>query len=207
MTRSQTLSSTWSLAIAWLHEQRARERERRRASNVGPCPMLLYDVVCACRRRGDRAGHRGAPVPSTDRKFCGELTLARTSRGRGGSMQQAAFKVCRVACREVCPPGEKGGVRADCFDPPRTVQGSANGRRGARDRGAGGGFRYQDIHDIENENPNWAGVASTPRPRSLWSGRGRRVGTCPTAPKRRTGVHVSQRHPTQRDARRTRPVR
>jgi hypothetical protein len=23
-------------------------------------------------------------------------------------MQQAAFKVCRVACREVCPPGEIG---------------------------------------------------------------------------------------------------
>ena len=60
---------------------------------------------------------------------------------------------------------------------------------------------------LGHENPKWAGVASTPRPRSLWSGRGRRVGTCPTAPKRKTGVHVSQRHPTLRDARRTRPVR
>ena len=36
-------------------------------------------------------------------------------------MQQAAFKVCRVACREVCPPGEIG-VYPDCyrlgFEPP-----------------------------------------------------------------------------------------
>ena len=111
-------------------------------------------------------------------------------------MQQAAFKVCRVACREVCPPGEIG-VYPDCyrlgFEPPAPLDHSTSER--------------EDIHDIENENPKWAGVASTPRPRSLWSGRGRRVGTCPTAPKRRTGVHVSQRHPTQRDARRTRPVR
>jgi hypothetical protein len=31
-------------------------------------------------------------------------------------MQQAAFKVCRVACREVCPPGAIGVYRADCFE-------------------------------------------------------------------------------------------
>lgn len=85
-------------------------------SDRAPCCCMM---LCVRADGVETAGHR-ATGPVTDR-FCGELTLARASRGRGGSMQQAAFKVCRVACREVCPPGEIG-VYPDCyrlgFEPP-----------------------------------------------------------------------------------------
>jgi len=77
-------------------------------SDRAPCCWMMLCVRADGVETAGHPGHRG-PITrciteSRDR-FCGELTLARASRGRGGSMQQAAFKVCRVACREVCPPG------------------------------------------------------------------------------------------------------
>jgi len=55
-------------------------------------------------------------------------------------MQQAAFKVCRVACREVCPPGEIGVYARTVSTPPPTVISRPTGERNGS---TGGGYtRY-----------------------------------------------------------------
>jgi len=54
-------------------------------------------------------------------------------------MQQAAFKVCRVACREVCPPGEIGVYARTVSTPPPTRNIAV--RRAERSTG-GGYTRY-----------------------------------------------------------------
>ena len=53
-------------------------------------------------------------------------------------MQQAAFKVCRVACREVCPPGEIGVYARTVSTPPPPCP-----VRNRAERSTGGGYtRY-----------------------------------------------------------------
>ena len=68
-------------------------------SDRAPCCCMM---LCVRANGLETAGHCG---PVTENVFLRGAYLPARAEAEERSMQQAAFKVCRVACREVCPPG------------------------------------------------------------------------------------------------------